>query len=188
MSVRTLRFFDMFVDVIYVSVNLECIDRVRENQHNANIYKRHPKVAREEPPGNKAEQHYDPREDKIFDDIAYDDREIKELIEKVIYDSNNQCESEQQQYETDLCGDARPYYRTRKHSEYHQRRKYACILKYLSHGIFLEPPLNIAQIFTRDYEPLTVIEHCLEMAVLELADLRKMSRVHDACPRYPDKV
>ncbi len=188
MSLRTLRFFDVSVNVIDVLFDLEGIDRVCQNEHDADIDERHPEVAREEPSGDKAEQHYDSREDKIFDNIADDDREIQELIEKEIHDRYDQRKSEQQQYKPDLGRDSRPDYRAGENSEYHQRRKYASVLKYLSHGNPLEPPLYVMQIFARDYEPFAVIKSCLEVAVLELADARKVRSVHDAGSGDPDEV
>ena len=65
------RLFDVFVDVIDVFMDLEGINRIRENEHDADIDKRHPEIAREEPSGDESEQHYDSREDEVFNDISY---------------------------------------------------------------------------------------------------------------------
>lgn len=86
----------MFVYVIYIFTNLECIDCVREDKNDAYIYKSHPEVASEKPPCDKSKQHYDPCKDKVFDDIAYDDREIQELIKKIVNNSYYQRQPEQQ--------------------------------------------------------------------------------------------
>jgi len=86
----------MLVYIIYIFVDPECVDCVCEYKNDAYIDKSHPEVAPEKPSCDKAKQHYDPCKDKVFDDIAYDDREIQELIEKIVNNSYYQRQPEQQ--------------------------------------------------------------------------------------------
>lgn len=65
------RLFDVFVDVIDVFMDLEGINRIRENEHDAAIDKHHPEIAREEPSGDESEQHYDSRDGEVYGYIMH---------------------------------------------------------------------------------------------------------------------
>ena len=70
-----MSFPDVLVDITDVSFDCKSIDHECKCQHNTYIDKCHPEITREEPSHYKAKQHYDPGEDKVFNDVAHHDRE-----------------------------------------------------------------------------------------------------------------
>ena len=123
----SILFPDVLVDITDVSLDRKSIDHEGKHQHDTYIDKCHPEITREEPSCDKAKQHYDPGEDKVFNDVAHYDRERQVFIEKEIYNRNYQCEAKKRQHEGDLCRYARPDDRQCKYRKYHQCSKYACI-------------------------------------------------------------
>ena len=89
----------MLVDITDVPLDRKSIDHEGERQHDTHVDKCHPEIAREEPPGNEAEQHHDPGENKVFNDVAHHDRECQEFVKKEVHDRDYQCESEERQNE-----------------------------------------------------------------------------------------